>query len=171
MLITNNNRTAFLSMIAFAEGTSTNPVTSNNGYDIIVTGIGGKFETFNDYTDHPFANGRKPKQINRQGLKSTASGRYQILIRDWFHYKGLLDLSDKNLYPDGAFSPQAQDAYALQLIKECRALSFIDEGKIEQAINKVKHLWASFPGAGYDQKEQRMAVLIGEYLKAGGVIA
>ena len=60
----NQNRRAFLDTLAFSEGTSNHPLTVNDGYDVIVTGVDGP-EVFTDYSAHPFANGRKPKQINR----------------------------------------------------------------------------------------------------------
>lgn len=50
------NVVAFLDMIAFSEGTSR--IGSQDGYDVIVTGIDGKPETFTSYLNHPFASGR-----------------------------------------------------------------------------------------------------------------
>ena len=48
---------AFLDLIAWSEGTSISPVSKNDGYDVIVSGVDGK-HTFNDYGFHPFAHGR-----------------------------------------------------------------------------------------------------------------
>ena len=95
------NVAAFLDMLAFSEGTATHPLTRNQGYDVVVTGIDGKPEIFTDYSDHPFAHGRSAKTFNRRGERSTASGRYQQLYRYWPHYKALLSLPD--------FSPSSQD--------------------------------------------------------------
>lgn len=156
----NNNRKAFLDMLAHSEGTSTHPATKCNGYDVIVTGIDGKPEVFTDFSDHPFANGRKPKQINKRGLASSASGRYQFLIRDWEHYKNALKLPD--------FGPESQDKWALRLIGERGAIKLIDEGRFEEAVAKCSNLWASLPGAGYGQPEHSMEKLKEIYLKAGG---
>ena len=72
---THPNVAAFLDTLAFSEGTATHPLTRNNGYDVIVTGIDGKPEIFTDYRDHPFAGGRPAKVFNRRGEKSTASAR------------------------------------------------------------------------------------------------
>lgn len=164
----NANLKAFLDMIAWSEGTSTSPATRCNGYDVIVTGIDRKPEVFTDFSDHPFAAGRPSKVINSRGLTSNASGRYQIMLRDWPHYRKLLDLDNKALYPDGAFSPPAQDAYAIRQFREQRAMVDIDEGRIETAIRKCANIWASFPGANYGQHENRITKLLDAYIKAGG---
>lgn len=162
-LTLHKNVQAFLDMLAFSEGTSTSPATQNVGYDVIVTGIDGKPEVFKDYSDHPFARGRKPKQINSKGLYSTASGRYQHMLRDWAHYKAQLGLKD--------FGPAAQDAWAVQLIRERRALPLIEAGRIAEAIALVSNLWASLPGAGYGQPEHAMNKLLDAYRRAGGSFA
>lgn len=91
---THPNVAAFLDTLAFSEGTATHPLTRNNGYDVIVTGIDGKPEIFTDYRDHPFAGGRPAKVFNRRGEKSTASGRYQQLYLFWPHYQKQLALPD-----------------------------------------------------------------------------
>ena len=68
MVEINNQRKAFLDMLAWSEG----PITvrnRNHGYDVIVGG-----ELFTDYSDHP----RKLVTLNSK-LKSTGAGRYQLL--------------------------------------------------------------------------------------------
>ena len=157
----NQNRKAFLDMIAYAEGTSTHPLTKDRGYDVIVTGVDGP-EIFTDYSAHPFVN-RKPKKINERGLYSSAAGRYQFMQRDWAHYKLKLSLPD--------FGPESQDKWALQLIKERRALDDIDTGHFIVAVGKVSNLWASLPGAGYNQPERKMVALEDAYERAGGTFA
>lgn len=156
------NRKAFLDMLAVSEGTSNHPLTADRGYDVIVTGVDGP-EIFWDYRTHPFANGRKPKQINTRGLYSTASGRYQHMLKDWLHYQTLLHLPD--------FGPTSQDLWALQLIRERRALPLIDDGKFDEAVARCKNLWASLPGAGYGQPEHGIEKLRASYVKAGGTMA
>ena len=64
MVEINNQRKAFLDMLAWSEGTDNGrQKPGNHGYDVIVDG-----ELFTDYSDHPLANlSRKPKtQINRR---------------------------------------------------------------------------------------------------------
>lgn len=162
-MITQNQR-AFLDMIAVSEGTSTSPATQNNGYDVIVTGIDGKPEIFTDYSNHPFANGRKSKTINKNGLTSNASGRYQFMLRDWGHYRSQLGLQD--------FGPESQDKWALQLIRERKALLLIESGHFADAVARCKNLWASLPSAGYPgQHENKLADLQAAYINAGGKLA
>lgn len=157
------NRRAFLDMLAVSEGTSTSPATRCNGYDVIVTGIDKKPEIFTDFSDHPFNKGRKSKIINSRGLTSNASGRYQFMLKDWAHYRNQLGLKD--------FGPESQDAWALQLIRERGALPLIDLGQFTLAVARVRNLWASLPGAGYNQPEHPIAKLQAAYIKAGGALA
>lgn len=147
----NLNRKAFLDMISFAEGTDR--IGINNGYDVIVGG-----SIFAGWSDHP----RKLVDLGH-GLKSTAAGRYQLLSRYFDYYKRVLGLSD--------FSPASQDAIAIQQIKECKALQDVDSGRFKAAIYKCRKIWASLPGAGYDQREESMEKLIAAYRKAGGTLA
>ena len=62
MVEINNQRKAFLDMLAWSEGTDNGrQKTRNHGYDVIVGG-----ELFTDYSDHPRKLVAKPKtQINR----------------------------------------------------------------------------------------------------------
>jgi len=139
-----NGLKAFLDTIAWSEGTSTHPLTKNNGYDVIVSGSekAGEVgqEVFSIYTDHPFAFGRPAKVISLGPpvLKSTASGRYQLLLKWWQGYKEMLHLPD--------FSPDSQDAVAIRQLQERHALTLIEAGKIAEAIAEASHIWASFPG-------------------------
>lgn len=167
----NKNRKAFLDMIAHSEGTSTSSATKCDGYDVIVTGADRVPETFTSWADHPFANGRRSKVINSKGLFSSASGRYQFMLRDWTHYRRLLALDDKTNYPDGPFSPRAQDDWAIQLIRERSALPLIDLGEFAAAVRRVRNIWASLPGAGYGQHENDLDALLAVYKGAGGEVA
>lgn len=149
-----DNEKAFLDMLAYSEGTDNGKqTTSDHGYDVIVGG-----DNFGSYGDHP----RKLVWL-KPGLASTAAGRYQLLARYWDAYKKQLDLKD--------FSPESQDAVALQQIKECKALDYINAGYIGIAIQKCAHIWASLPGAGYGQRENTMDALIEKYKQAGGTVA
>lgn len=156
------NVVAFLEMLAWAEGTSTSPATKDRGYDVIVTGADRVPEVFTDYSVHPFSRGRKSKRINSKGLTSNASGRYQFMLKDYAHYRDLLKLPD--------FGPLSQDRWAIQLIRERRALPLIQSGRIAEAIAKVRNIWASLPGAGYGQPEKKLANLLDVYRQAGGKV-
>jgi len=148
------NQKAFLDMIAASEIGAKLLAASDNGYNVIVGG-----QLFTSYADHP----RVLVAFPRLGIKSTAAGRYQLLSRYYDAYKKQLKLPD--------FSPASQDAIALQQIKERRALADIEAGNLESAISKVKNIWASLPGAGYGQHEQKFDFLKTAYLNAGGSIA
>lgn len=148
-LATEKNLSAFLDMLAVSEGTAGK---GDDGYNVIV---GGRL--FESYLDHP----RVRIQV-RPGLWSTAAGRYQLLERYFDPYKALLKLPD--------FGPLAQDAIAIQQIKEAKGYRLILDGDLVGAIDRCAHLWASLPGAGYGQHEQKPATLYAAYINAGGVI-
>lgn len=151
----NKNRQlqAFLDLIAYSEGTDNGrQPTNNHGYDVIV---GGKL--FYDYSKHP---GVYVKLTPR--LTSSAAGRYQILEKFAKHYMKQLRLPD--------FGPDSQDKIAIQLIKECKALDDIYAGRIHSAVYKCRSRWASLPGAGYGQHEQKIEKLIAVFKEAGGVV-
>ena len=94
MVEINNQRKAFLDMLAWSEGTDNGrQKTRNHGYDVIVGG-----ELFTDYSDHP----RKLVTLNPK-LKSTGAGRYQLLSRWWD-----ARTAKKLFWKD--FSPKSQDA-------------------------------------------------------------
>ena len=154
-MVISKNMTAFLSMLGYSEGTDNGrQPTKNKGYDVIV---GGSLMT--SYADHP----RKLVDLPKLGIKSTAAGRYQILSKYYDAYKKQLRLPD--------FSPVSQDAIALQLIRECKAVDDIEAGRIADAIHKCRSRWASLPGAGYGQHEQKLDKLIAVYKAAGGAVA
>lgn len=155
-----SNRRAFLGMIAVSELGRDLIAKSNNGYNVIVGSTADRPILFSDYADHP----RKLMSITIKGqvVKSTAAGRYQILARYYDHYKAQLGLPD--------FSPASQDAIALQLIRECKALDDIDAGRFLTALTKCRSRWASLPGAGYQQHENSADYLLAAYVSAGGVL-
>lgn len=157
------NILAALDMIAWSELGSDYLTRSDDGYNVIVTGIDGKLELFTGYSSHPFAAGRKSKIINSKGLTSNASGRYQFMLKDWPHYRDALRLPD--------FGPVSQDKWAIQLIRERGALADLQAGRIPAAIAKFRNIWASLPGAGYNQREHTLDELLAHYVAAGGVLA
>lgn len=154
------NVSAFLDMLAWSELGADYLKRSDDGYNVVVTGIDGKLELFTDYTNHPFAGGRKSKAINSKGLTSNAAGRYQQMLKDWPHYRDQLKLPD--------FGPLSQDRLAIQHVRECRALPDVIAGRIETAIAKCRNIWASLPCAGYGQREHRIEDLLKQYRLAGG---
>lgn len=142
------NLKAFLDTLAFSEGTKG---VGDNGYNVL---FGGSL--FNGYADHP----RRSFFIARLGISTTAAGRYQILAKTFDFYKAKMGLPD--------FSPASQDAIAVQIISERRALDWIKAGEFDTAILRVNSIWASLPGAGYGQPEQKFTALRAAYVQFGG---
>ena len=142
MVEINNQRKAFLDMLAWSEGTDNGrQKTRNHGYDVIVGG-----ELFTDYSDHP-----RKLVVTNQKIKSTGAGAASFfpvggITRCWSRLR--LPLRKK------------PDAVALQQIKERGALPMIDRGDIRQAIDRCSNIWASLPGAGYGRLEYKADSLI-----------
>ena len=127
MVEINNQRKAFLDMLAWSEGTDNGrQKTRNHGYDVIVGG-----ELFTDYSDHPGKLVTLPQNSNQQAPTLPAS----FPLVGCLPQLGLKD-----------FSPKSQDAVALWQIKERGALPMIDRGDIRQAIDRCSNIWASLPG-------------------------
>jgi muramidase (phage lysozyme) len=150
-----NKLKAFLDLISFSEGTCLSPLTKDDGYDVIVSGVHGP-SVFTDSSKHPFEDGGSVTvRTGPPALISTAAGRYQLLARFWRVYRAQLHLQD--------YSPESQDAVAIQQIRERKALSMIEAGNIEGAIAACANIWASFPGNGYGQGGKSMATLVAKY--------
>lgn len=148
------NLQAFLDTIAYSEIGPQLLAASDRGYDVLVGGT-----LFEGYEDHP----RKLVWLPRLNINSTAAGRYQVLERYFDAYSKLLGLED--------FTPPSQDAIAIQQIKESRALDLIESGDFAAALSRCSHIWASLPGAGYGQHENKLAALEQAYINAGGTVA
>ena len=148
MVEINNQRKAFLDMLAWSEGTDNGrQKTRNHGYDVIVG------ELFTDYSDHPSQTAAaKPKLKSQQAPDATS----------FFPVGGC---SPQAVWPE-RLSPEKSDAVALQQIKERGALPMIDRGDIRQAIDRCSNIWASLPGAGYGQFEHKADSLIAKFKEA-----
>lgn len=149
------NLKAFLDMLAISELGYKLLNNSDDGYNVLV---GGKLFN-NGYVSHP----NILVDLPNLGIKSTAAGRYQILNRNYVYYSKLLGLKD--------FGHESQNAIAIQMIKERKALALIEEGNIKEAIRCVCNIWASLPGAGYDQHENKMEFLLKAYTDSNGTLA
>ena len=158
MAINEQNRKAFLDTLAWSEIGKALLAISDNGYNVICGSTPWKPILFTSYADHP----RRLIALNPT-LSSTAAGRYQLLARYFDAYKKLLNLPD--------FSPASQDAIALQQIKERGALADVDAGRFDIAVGKVRNIWASLPGAGYGQRENKLEILRAQFAAAGGMLA
>lgn len=144
------NEKSFLDMLAFSEGVA----AGDDGYRTL---FGGQF--FDSFADHP-------RQVfpftNKRGetLRTSAAGRYQFLARTWDDIARRLNLPD--------FSPENQDRAALELVRQRGALADVQAGRIQMAIAKCAPIWASLPGAGYAQHENKLTSLVAQYQASGG---
>ncbi len=131
------NEKAFLSTIAYAEGTG-------DAYNYIFS-----HASFSSYEDHP----RQRKCSN--GLCSNAAGRYQFLAGTWDPLARKAGVKD--------FTPASQDTVCLALIKEVDATQDViasnQYASFERAIYSLSGKWASLPGAPYGQPTKSMSDL------------
>lgn len=161
------NLIAALDAIAWSEGTSRSPVTKDSGYDVIVDSIDANGKVvhaiFTDYSKHPFV-GRPPVLVSaKRHLLSDAAGRHMCMLRNWLFYSHALRLPD--------FGHDSQNAITIQMIKEVHALDDILTGHLDAAFRKMASRWASLPGAGYGQPENKMNDILVAYEDAGGKLA
>lgn len=159
-----SNVAAFLYTIRRAEGTA-----GPEGYRTMFGGA-----TFDSYADHPRRAVRFTDRAGRT-LWTTAAGAYQFLavsplpgggstrVDTWDRLAARLGLPD--------FSPASQDAAAVQLIADAGALVDVQAGRFDDAVSKVRRVWASLPGAGYAQPEKSLSYLRAVYADAGGAFA
>ena len=152
------NVTAFLSTIAFSEGTDT-----PDGYRTIFGGTRAHPILFDSFADHP----RRIQHVN--GLASDAAGRYQLMSYTFDYLRMLLGIPD--------FSPRSQDLCACQLISQAGALNDVCNGHFDIAVQKLCTVWASFPdtqkgGASHygGQPSHAIGELRAAYIKCGGKI-
>lgn len=139
--------TAFLDTIAQSEIGARMLAQSDDGYDVIVGSTPGKMVLTPTYRDHP-----RLLMVLHSGIKSTAAGRYQFIVRTWD------PLARDLVLPD--FSPESQDRACVELLRRCGALACLQAGNIPDAVRAVAHIWASFPSAGYGQHENKMTQIL-----------
>lgn len=145
---------AFLDALAWSEIGPALLAVSDNGYDVCVGSTPEHPILFGSYVSHP--------RRHDAATNSDAAGRYQFMGRYWEHYRDQLHLPD--------FGPTWQDKWCVQLIRECHALDAIEAGRFDEAVNLCRSRWASLPGAGYGQRENRLADLRRAFINAGGHI-
>ena len=153
MVEINNQRKAFLDMLAWSEGTDNGRRENQKSW----LWRHCRRRLFTDYSDHP----RKLVTLNPK-LKSTGAGRYS------FFPVGGMPTASSLAWKTSL--PKSQDAVALQQIKERGALPMIDRGDIRQAIDRCSNIWASLPGAGYGRFRRKADSLIAKFKEAGGTV-
>ena len=165
------NVSAFLRTIVFAEGTSRDPFGKVlNPYRVCY----GYKHSIEDLSDHPAVTGEwkgerlPPAMCKRAGYSSgicysSAAGAYQIIRPTWVVVKKRLGLPD--------FSPDSQDAAAVELIRSRGALDDVIQGRFDAAVKKCSAEWASLPGNLAGQPQRRRDDLLTAYRDAGGSVA
>lgn len=163
------NELAFLAMIRTAEGTS-----DPDGYRALFGHTPRRPRLFDSYEGHP----RQAQQFTDKAgrrLWTSAAGAYQFMAASqisgggWTKVDTWTEVQRRLGLPD--FSPESQDAAALELIRQAGALGDVRAGRFSQAVGKVRGRWASLPGAGYDQQEQSLDTITAAYRAAGGRLA
>jgi lysozyme len=156
------NISAFLTMIQQAEGTA----GRGDPYRVCY----GYRHTLQSFADHPANTGEwRGERLSDSmcanaglgpGCVSTAAGAYQIIRPTWNALKRDLKLSN--------FEPAAQDAAAVELIRQRGALEDVKAGRIVEAINKCRNEWASLPGNFAKQGQRSVQTLLAWYQNNGG---
>ena len=149
------NMSAFLDMIALSEIGALLLSESDDGYNILVGATPSNMLTFSNYSTHP--------NILNKSLNSTAAGRYQIIHPTWF------SLCKQKGYTD--FSPETQDAMAMDLIAQKGGTPFIEQGAIVGALRACSPIWASLPFSGAGQPTNSIGELISAFANFGGTIS
>lgn len=149
---------AFLDMIAACEGTA----MSHNGYRML---FGGNLFD-NGYIDHPRIRVPFTDRLNRT-LTTSAAGRYQFEIATW-------DRLAHKLWPTIAvpmFTPENQDAAALELVAEQGAMPFLKAGDLQSALDRCASQWASLPASTAGQPIKTYEFALNSFVRAGGMLA
>ena len=152
MVEINNQRKAFLDMLAWSEGTDN---TSENQKSWLWRHCRRRAIYWLLRSPSQTCHAKPKTQINRRRTLPASFPLVGCLPQAAY-------LKD--------FSPKSQDAVALQQIKERGALPMIDRGDIRQAIDRCSNIWASLPGAGYGQFEHKADSLIAKFKEAGGTV-
>lgn len=148
---------AFLDMLKVSELGEALIAKSDDGYNVLVGSTPSHLNLFTCYADHP----RILVHLPNLGISSSAAGAYQIIAPT---FDGLSMTSGIR-----SFSPISQDSMAVMLLKQCGAFPHILKGGLANpmetaaAIVKAAPIWASLPGAGYGQHENRMLDLLRIY--------
>jgi len=151
------NTAAFLATLRAAEGTA-----SDEGYRALFGWRPGNGKTFNSFATHP-RQFFMYTDLSGNTIRTSAAGAYQITATT---FDGLV----RN-YGFADFAPATQDAMAVALIKERGALQDVQAGRFDIALNKLRKVWASLPGAGSNQPERSLAYVKNVYEQAGGTYA
>ncbi len=140
---------AFMTMLRIGEGT-----LEDIGYETIVGG--SHFKDYGkNFSNHP--------EIYIEKYDSTAAGAYQITKTNWNDIAFVKWRENKKVID---FFPISQDKYCFYLLqKKRKAIDLIKKGYINEAIFKVRKEWASLPGSGHGQREEKLSIVINKYIE------
>lgn len=155
----NKNLNAVLWAIRKAEGTAL-----DEGYRALFGWRPGNGKTFSSFATHPRQFFNYTDNAGKT-IRTSAAGAYQITATTF----DALNKKYPGRFPD--FTPFSQDEMAIALIEERGAMTDIAAGRLGRAIEKIRPIWASLPGAGVNQPERSMAYITQAYIDAGGVLA
>jgi muramidase (phage lysozyme) len=124
----------YLEMIKKSEGTK--------GYDSGFNNV-----KLSNLDAHP-GTSHKFKETDGKKNTTTAAGAYQFLKGTWDGVQGKLGLTD--------FGASAQDAAAVELLRQRGALDAIKSGDWSTALAKTGAEWASLPTSPYKQAKRSM---------------
>lgn len=152
-----SNADAFLDTLAACEGTDT-----PDGYRML---FGGKLFD-NGYIDHPRI---RQSYVDKSGatIYTTAAGRYQIIAATW-------DRVARKLWPTiktPMFTPENQDAVALELVAERGAMPSLKAGSLRAALDLCAPEWASLPASTVPQPRRTYQFAENAFTRASGVLA
>lgn len=158
------NINAFLRVIQQCEGTD----KASDPYRVCF----GYRHTIQSLHDHPAKTGEwagetlPPTMCANAGFgpgcKSTAAGAYQMIKPTWSSLQKKLGLPD--------FGPESQDAAAVELIRARGALEDVKAGRIDEAVYKVRSVWASLPGNYAKQGQRSIQQIAGWFESNGGTL-
>ena len=149
-----NLEVAYLSTIAFAEGTKDK---GEDGYNVNF----GRNVFFDSYDRHP--NNCVPFYNPKTGKDdcSTAAGRYQILNWVWWGIPSKKkDGCVRYTQRDHDFGPNDQQMCAFKLSKwngvsKSTINSIQTRADFSRIVTKLNNIWASFPGSSHQQRQER----------------
>lgn len=130
----NPNVRKFLDMIQKAEG--------SKGYDYGFNNVKLK-----NLDDHPRTSSTFTQTDGKKNT-TNAAGKYQFMEKTWDGVKSRLALTN--------FSPESQDAAAVELLRQRGALDDIKAGNWSTALTKTGAEWASLPTSPYKQAKRSM---------------
>lgn len=159
------NLAAFLAVVRHSEGTDQAPDPYRVCY--------GFQHTIVSLSDHPYFTGewkgvKLPDHYCigaglQPGCISTAAGAYQMTHTTWAKLKAKLRLV--------CFDQQSQDDAAIEDIGSVGGIALINAGRVADAIQACRSIWASLPGNPAHQPQRTMADLLSQYSSSGGELA